>query len=127
MTNVTFDDLPDLADVLVVFFFGLFAHARGFAAPDVKFEAGPEFSFRDILLAEVVAAGSEWIGLADEVQYSMHELHGGIGTKILTAILYLLSRIEQTGEPFFLQDDPGIGLIVAEVDIVAGTKAFNKV
>ncbi|MNR55784.1 hypothetical protein D3C85_1762330 [compost metagenome] len=56
----------------------------------------------------------------------MHHPHGGIGPKVGRAVFHSISGPEYSWKRFFFNDNPGVGLIIFQHDIVSGLMFFNE-
>ena len=59
------------------------------------------------------------VDLPNEFENRLHDFDRRIWSEVFRAVLDLLSRIKNSGEALFFDDDPGIGFVVLQVDIVS--------
>ena len=51
---------------------------------------------------------------------------GGEGAEVLRSVVPFFSGQENTGKGLFLDDDPGVGLVVFQQNVVAGLILFDQ-
>ena len=116
--EVAAEDGADGVHALVVILLALFADARGLAVAHVVLEARPEFARVDVLLAQVVFAGSNRMQFAHDVEHGVHGLGRCIRPEILRSVLNDVAGRMDPGEPLLADDDGRVGLVVLQLDVV---------
>src|SRR5690606_17516935 len=112
--------------ILIIIFFTLISLARPFAVPDLVFQAYPEFPCLNIRDTERQIAGTERIYFFDQVQNSMHHTPRCIRTKINRPVLNNPPGPEYPWERLIFDDDPGIGLIIFQQNIIPGLMLLDE-
>jgi hypothetical protein len=92
----------------------------------VVFQANPELALFNIFLCQVQWAGAQWYGMFNEIEQLPHLPYRSIGTKIPGTILDLLTRKENPGERFILDNYIRVGLVVFQVDVEQGLKLLDQ-
>ena len=100
--------------------------AGALAVAQVVLQADRIASARDLLGREVQLAGPQRDHLADEVQHAVLHHHRAVGTKILRTVAHELARGLHAGKRLAANDDPRIGLVVLEQDVVARLQALDQ-
>ena len=124
--QVAFENRNRHIDQCVVFFFALRSHARSLAVAQVVLQADRIAPFGDSRRRKVERAGSQGNHLADKLQDTALHHYRAVGTEILGAV-----AVEDAGglyarERFAAHDDPGIGLVVLEQDVVARLEGLDQ-
>lgn len=83
-------------------------------------------SARDLLGREVQFAGPQRDHLADEVQHAVLHHHRAVGTEVLRTVAHELARGQHAGKRLAADNDPRIGLVVLEQDVVARLQALDQ-
>ena len=125
-TQVAFQHRNDHADQLRILLLGLPPDARGLAVAQVVLQADRIFISGDQLRGEVEFAGPQGDHLADEVEHAALHHHRSVGAEILRPVARQDARRLHAGKALAPHDDPRIGLVVLEQDVVTRLKALDQ-
>lgn len=125
-SQVAFENRDRHIDQCVVFFLALCSYAGTFAVAQVVLQAYRVTSFGDSRRRKVERAGTQGYHLADKFQDTMLHHHRSVRPEILGAVAVEDTRGLYAGERLAAHDDPGIGLVVLEQDVVARLEGFDQ-
>src|SRR5690606_30829269 len=114
------------AEILIIILFGLITLTGAFTIADLILQTDFEFPFCNILLTKTQVAGAQREELSDHVQNNVHHTYGSIGSKISRPVLDVFSGPEDSREAFMFDDNPRIGLIIFEHDIITRLMLFDQ-
>ena len=80
----------------------------------------------DGLGREVERAGAQRNHLADELQHAVLHRHRRVGAEVLRTVALQLPRGLYAGKVLAAHDDPRVGLVVFEQDVVTGLQLLDK-
>jgi hypothetical protein len=81
----------------------------------------------DFVLVQVEGAGSQLKNRADRVHHRVHLRHVGVRAEVFGPVLLDGPGLEDAGEALIFDADVGVGLVVAEVDVVAGLELLDLI
>ena len=93
---------------------------------DVVFQAFLKLSLLYGRFAQIQFTIPNRVDLPNEFENRLHDLDRGIWSKVFGTIFDPFTRVEYSGKAFFFDDDPGIGLVVLQVDIVTRLMLFDQ-
>ncbi len=114
---------PDRLRILLL---ALRPDAGTLAVPQVVLQTHRVTAPGDGLGREVELARTQRHHLADEFEHAALHADRRIGPEILRAVAQQLARGLHAGEGLAPHDDPGIGLVVLEQDVVARLEGFDE-
>ena len=120
------DDLARLIDLVLIGRFALQGFTRRETIANVVLQALLKLSLVYGRFAQVQFAIPDGVDLPNEFENRLHDLDRGIWSKVFGTIFDLFTRIKYSGKAFFFDDDPGIGLVVLQVDIVTRLMLFDQ-
>ena len=124
--QVAFENGDDQPDLRVVVFLGLQPDARPLAIADMILKTDRILASRDKFGSEVELAGTQRHDLADELQHAVLHHARPVRTEILRPVAQELPRRLHTGKMLAPHDDPRVGLVVLEEDVVTRLEGFDK-
>ena len=124
--QVAFQHRNDHIDELRILLPGLQPDTRSLAVAQVILEADRILTFGDQVRREIEFAGTQGNHLADEVEHAVLHHHRAVGAEILRAVARQDARGLHAGKMLLPHDDPRIGFIVFEQDVVTRLKAFDQ-
>ena len=121
-------DADDFLDVVGILLLRDLAHAGGLATADVKVQAGPELLLQDGLGSDDEVAGTQRVGLAEEV----HEVPRVHDAAVRAEIAVPMGLVDAPGDEHPRElvprhADPGIGLGILQENVVARLVLLDEV
>ena len=124
--QVAFEHRDGHVEQLPVLLGALRADARPLAVAQVVLQADGVPAARDRFGSEIERAGAQRDHLADEFQDAVLHRHRRVGPEVLRAVALQLARGLDAGEVLAAHDDPRVGLVVFEQDVVAGLQLLDE-
>src|SRR5690606_38002924 len=112
--QVSFDDLPNILYLVMVFLFPLMAFTWPQTIAQMVFQAHFVLSCRYFFFRKIIITGAQRIQALHKIQKRPNGLHTGIGSIIFGTVLDELSGGKDSWEAFILDAYPRVGLIVLE-------------
>ena len=117
------DDQFDLPRILLL---ALQPHAGALAVAQMVLQADGVLSAGDLRGREVQLAGAQRHHLAHELQHTVLHHHRTVGAEVLRPVAHDLPRGLHAREALAPHDDPRIGLVVLEQDVVARLEGLDE-
>src|SRR5690606_6389630 len=111
-------DVADILQTVLVVFFRLVTLTGPFAIANLVFQAYAEFAIGNVLGGERQVKGAEGVKLAYGIHDGMHHPHRSVRPKIFGAVFDIFAGWENAREPLIFDDNPRVGLIIFQHDIV---------
>ena len=124
--QIAFEHRDGHVEQLPVLLGALRADARPLAVAQVVLQADGVPAARDRFGSEIERAGAQRDHLADEFQDAVLHRHRRVGPEVLRAVALQLARGLDAGEVLAAHDDPRVGLVVFEQDVVAGLQLLDE-
>ena len=124
--QVAFQHRNDHADQLRILLFGLQTDTRTLAVAQVVLQADRILALGDRFRSEVEFAGPQGDHLADEVEHAALHHHRSVRAEILRPVARQDARRLHAGKVLAPHDDPRIGLVVLQQDVVTRLEALDQ-